>query len=45
MAIFIHLPKAFDTVNHKILLDKLRYFGYNRYNFLVITDIICLQVT
>ena len=27
MGIFINLSKAFDTVNHEILLDNLRYFG------------------
>ena len=27
MAIFIDLKKAFDTVNHEILLEKFKYFG------------------
>ena len=31
-SIFVDLEKAFDTVNHDVLIDKIKYYGIIRYS-------------
>ncbi len=43
--IFIDLSKVFDTWNHKILLEKMKYYGINGVEYNIIIIIIFIRHT